>query len=189
MSGPSDIERTPRINWHVERLRRYVPLDAGADQLVHEHVDDQAIDLLTRAEATIHEATQTPEVRVVLLTGDAGHGKTRLCCALLELLGLDTITAAQAVRERADGRHDLAEVRSDVQLRIVKDISDFTPDDGAQLLRDSLVAEGRVTVVCANEGRLRDVVSRRLRSSAWCWNGSRMASIEEMPPRPPTSWL
>lgn len=160
MSGSADNERTPRVNRHVERLRRYVPLDAGADQLVHEHVDDQAIDLPTAAESTIHAATQTPDVRVVLLTGDAGHGKTRLCCALLELLGLDKATATQAVRERADGRHDLAEVRPDVQLRIVKDISDFNPDDGAQLLRDAITAEARVTVVCANEGRLRDVVSR-----------------------------
>jgi hypothetical protein len=150
-----------RVNRHVERLQRYIPLDAGADQLVHELVDvDEATELETRAEGSIHAAVLSPNVRVVLLTGDAGHGKTRLCCSLLERLGMEKMEAAEAVRARADGGENLWMLPDGQGLRIVKDISDVSPDEGARVLRRALQVPDQVSVVCANEGRLRDVASR-----------------------------
>jgi hypothetical protein len=161
MSTPH-IQPEFRINRHVERMQRYIPLDAGADQLVHELVDvEEAITIETRAENALLEGVMSPEIHLVLLTGDAGHGKTRLCCSLLERLGYDRLNAAETIRTSADGSHDLAEFPDRRQLRVIKDLSDFDPLDGAELVSIALGAERRVTVVCANEGRLRDVVSRR----------------------------
>jgi hypothetical protein len=159
---PAGLRTDYRVNALVERLQRYVPLDAGADQLVHEHVDvRESIDIETRADSALLEAVSRPESRLVLLTGDAGHGKTRLCCRLLESFRRDRIEAAQIVRDHALGMEDLDELPDGRTLRIVKDLSDFEPEEGAQAIADALDAPRRVTVVCVNEGRLRDIVSRR----------------------------
>jgi hypothetical protein len=151
-----------RVNRHVERMQRYIPLDAGADQLVHELVDvEEAVDLETVADHALLDGVQTPSMRIVLLTGDAGHGKTRLCCQLLERLGYGKREAADAIRDRSDGTEDLAAVQGGRALRVVKDLSDFDPEDGAEIVVQALETSERVTVICGNEGRLRDVVSRR----------------------------
>src|SRR4051794_34710114 len=143
-------------------MRRYIPLDAGADQLVHELVDvDDPVNIETRAEKALHEAVLRHDVRVILLTGDAGHGKTWLCARLLEHLGRTPAEAADAIRTTADGESDLAGLASGRSLRIVKDLSDFDTEDGAELVTQALNATTRVTVMCGNEGRLRDIVSRR----------------------------
>lgn len=147
-----------RVNSHVERLRRYIPLDAGADQLVHELVDlEEATEIPTRAEDAIHAVVQQPEVTVILLTGDAGHGKTRLCYRLLESLGLEKSEAAERIQQSGDGSAPVVNLEDRRELRIVKDLSDFSPEDGADILARALSADGRVTVICANEGRLREV--------------------------------
>lgn len=150
-----------KINSHVTRLGRYVPLDAGADQLVHEHVDvREATDIETAADDSLVEGVSSTDTRLVLLTGDAGHGKTRLCCRLLERLGIGRLEAAEAVREHGLGTSDLAELPDGRGLRVIKDVSDFDPAGGAEVIISALDAANRVTVVCVNEGRLRDIVSR-----------------------------
>lgn len=151
-----------RTNGLVERMRRYIPLDAGADQLVHELVDvREAVEIKTKADDSLLAGVRDPSMRLVLLTGDAGHGKTRLCCHLLEDLGIDKEVAAATINNEGTGGTDLLSLEDGRALRIVKDLSDVLPEEGAELVVEALDAHARVTVVCVNEGRLRDLVSKR----------------------------
>ena len=73
-----------QLNQHVERLAAYQPFDASFGQLYAEYVDTRQSDQLeTRAFDFVSEIIHDPNVRVVVLTGDAGHGKTHLCGRLI----------------------------------------------------------------------------------------------------------
>ena len=99
---------------------------------------------------------------MVVLTGDAGHGKTHLCGQLLSDLLEQPVDPALAAKLAADGTGDvdLALLESVRALRIIKDLSEFSPDAGAERLGSALRTEDCVTVVCANEGRLRSAAER-----------------------------
>lgn len=151
-----------QINDHVERLHRYLPFDASFDQIYEENrtardsleIETHALRYLTRI------LSEAPGL--IVLTGDAGHGKTHLCNRILrEHLGYDETTARQAVRERCDGRRlEPKEPDAGVRaLRIFKDFSEPTPEAARELLRDALTDDHCATVVCVNEGRLRSILA------------------------------
>lgn len=80
----------------------------------------------------------------VVLTGNAGTGKTAVAEAYCRALG--------AILPSDDRLIDIAPGR-----RVVKDLSGLPdPASRAATLRDALRAEGAQTLVCANEGVLRD---------------------------------
>lgn len=93
------------INKHVERLHRYLPFDASYDQIYEEnrHSDD-SLELDTAALRYLKEVL-TDGPCLILLTSDAGHGKTHLCSRLIhEYLGYNAEATRKAVREWGDGR-------------------------------------------------------------------------------------
>jgi hypothetical protein len=149
-------------NRHVSRLNGYLPLDAGASALFQEYVDpDDHPSLPTRALTYLEQVVSDgpTELRLLVLTGDAGHGKTHLCAKLLESRGYSALEAREALTTRCDGSHDLVELSACRSLRIVKDLSEFPVEQGAGILTRATASPATLTIVCANEGRLRSALA------------------------------
>jgi hypothetical protein len=147
-------------NEHVERLNQYVPFQPSFAQLYAEYVDTRHSDQLsTKAYSFVTSIIASSTARLIILTGDPGHGKTHLCGQLIKSLSNESDDVRSILKERGDGSRPVAKLPSGSELRIIKDLSELTPDIGAQRLAEALETDGRVTVVCANEGRLRRVVS------------------------------
>jgi hypothetical protein len=147
-------------NGTVERLYRYLPFDADASFLYEEYVQpDSRLEYEAQALRYVRRLCASPEVRLVVLTGNAGHGKTHLCRRMLEDRGYDSKTSMQRLREDPPGavRYGGAEGRS---LRIVKDLSEIPEGKAADLLANLAEDPDAIGLVCANEGKLRDVASR-----------------------------
>ncbi|MBT4511937.1 MAG: hypothetical protein HOC20_06995 [Chloroflexi bacterium] len=148
-------------NQHVERLKSHLPFDANSQQLYAEYADPEQTGLLaTRALVYVGELLTRQNTRMVVLTGDAGHGKTYLCRLLLEGMGYDKVEAKNELCEKGYGRHLFHPKENGGRpLRIIKDLSDFDEPTAAEILVEALADPDAVTLVCANEGRLRSVVA------------------------------
>ena len=149
-------------NDHVDRLHRYLPFDASHDQIYEENRrPGDSLEIETRALVYLKQVI-TDQTGLIILTGDAGHGKTHLCSRLIkDYLGYDPELARTTVRERCDGRElqPVAEFSGRRTLRIFKDFSEPTVDTARSLLADAVSDEGASTVVCVNEGRLRSILA------------------------------
>jgi len=151
----------PRINGHVGRLNRYLPFSAAHEQIYEEYqTGEDSLELQTVALEYAMRAV-SKGARCVVLTGDAGHGKTHLCRRLIEcVLGYDSPTSRELLKSHCNATQ-LVEHVSDQQhpsLRIHKDFSELDPLAAAALLERSAELSNEVLVVCANEGRLRAIV-------------------------------
>ena len=144
----------------VEELNGYQPVDADLSQAFFES-RTQSLVLTTVAAATLHRLVELPTARVVVLTGNAGHGKTHLCAQLVSDLSGDGEFDAASVKviEQGDGQQMILRLANGKPLRIIKDLSEFSHTEAIRLLREAVTTEG-VTVVCANEGRLRYCVDK-----------------------------
>jgi type II secretory pathway predicted ATPase ExeA len=73
-----------RTNFHVQRLHRFLPFDPSHEQIYEEYQkSEDSLELET--EALNYLLTILPKApRLVVLTGDAGHGKTHLCRRLID---------------------------------------------------------------------------------------------------------
>lgn len=149
------------VNAHVSRLRRYLPFDPGHAQIYEERSDPSQLRTIeTAASRTLEALVRDPETRLVVLTGDAGHGKTHLCRVALEsALGVEAAEAQGLLRERGDGAQEVGRVDNRA-LFVIKDLSELK-QSAAPRLEDAVASEDRVTLVCANEGKLREVVAER----------------------------
>lgn len=148
------------VNTHVTRLRRFQPFHPDSAELVYEQSDPKEPGFETVALGHLDTIVEDPRIRIIVLTGDAGHGKTSLCARLLERLGSTPVEAASLIRGQGDGSGAIATTRSGRPLRILKDLSDVTVGRGAALLAELLaVSDNTVSIVCANEGRLRRAVA------------------------------
>jgi hypothetical protein len=151
-----------KVNKHIKRLNRFLPFDPAHDQIYEEYqVTEDSLNLETQALSYAIEATRS-DARMIILTGDAGHGKTHLCRRLIEkLLGYDEDEARTLINTRCDGEHVIG--RSDGEhgprLRIFKDFSELGVDDAANRINSLAEDSSAITLICANEGRLRDVLS------------------------------
>ena len=149
-------------NEHVERLKLYQPFDAAFSQLFAEYVDTKSSDQLrTRALDYSLRAVTDPSCRLLVLTGDAGHGKTHLCGQLLQAIDPGIEDVRRSLDMATDGSSALASVGAGRALHLIKDLSELDQDIAAERLVEAANASDRTTIVCANEGRLREVVSRR----------------------------
>lgn len=151
-------------NSHVVRLHRFLPFSAAHDQIYEEYqTGDDRLDLETVSIDYTAEAIRSG-ARCVVLTGDAGHGKTHMCRRLLEpaLLGHAPEVARQHLLDSCNASV-LIPPASGVtapSLRIHKDLSEIQPPSrAARLLEESASMAGECLVVCANEGRLRAIVN------------------------------
>jgi len=159
-------------------MARFLPFDPSHDQIYEEYqVAKDSLDLDTIAYQYVLDAAKSG-ARVVVLTGDAGHGKTHLCRRVIEhFLGYDEVEARRLINEACDGRQIInAKSRASAAgaLRIFKDFSEFSPEIAASLLEGSN-SEDAVTIICANEGRLRAVLSS---SSAGAYCAELLKSFE-----------
>lgn len=152
------------INNHVERLHRFLPFDASYDQIYEENRrSDDSLELDTAALRYLTEVlTEAPQL--ILLTGDAGHGKTHLCSRLIHgYLGYTAEATREAVRQFGDGRVlEPCETRPESRnLRIYKDFSEFNIDKARGLLAEMATdrSDSSTSVVCVNEGRLRSILN------------------------------
>lgn len=150
------------VNGLVVRMHRFQPFDADSADLVFERQTDHnqpTFRVVTRD--YLLSVVERPTTRTVVLTGDAGHGKTSLCASLLEDLGASKVDAAASVERAGKYGHDpVGETRAGRPIFMLKDLSDFSASLGAQRLIDLLdpPADG-VAIICANEGQLRNCVS------------------------------
>ncbi|MEU0307289.1 MULTISPECIES: hypothetical protein [Streptomyces] len=157
------------VNKHVERIRRYQPFDVATSEMVYETQADwtqpqfPVVTLDYLLSAIERQATKT-----IVLTGDAGHGKTSLCASLLAKLraGDEPITpdVRKAVflglSEAIGASRPVGRTRSGRPLYILSDLSELSPQAGAHKLVELLDPPDKgIAIICANEGQLRKCVA------------------------------
>lgn len=155
--------KEPRINVHVSRLNRFLPFSVSHDQIYEEYqTDENGLTLETEACEYVKRALHSG-ARFIVLTGDAGHGKTHLCRKLLDTyLGYDLAESRAMLLSDCDGNHAIAP-KSDssnlISLRVHKDFSEIDPESAATFIEKYGNSSSEALVLCANEGRLRAVIS------------------------------
>jgi len=152
------------ISKHVERLHRYLPFSPVHEQIYEEYQrSDDALDLETCALRYLLRAAHE-NASLVVLTGDAGHGKTHLCRRLLQdHLGYTQAEARKLLNDSCDGRKSISHKSGDAAvtpLRIYKDFSEFSIERAVEEIVSAVDIDGELVIVCANEGRLRAVLER-----------------------------
>jgi hypothetical protein len=152
------------INIHIARLHRFLPFSSAHDQIYEEYqTGEDNLDLNTIAIDYAIDAIRNG-AKCVILTGDAGHGKTHMCRRLLEkgLLGYDSEQARKLLQTNCDAQAAIppADGKQATSLRIHKDLSEVQPpSQAAKLFEDAINKPGECLIVCANEGRLRAIIN------------------------------
>jgi hypothetical protein len=153
----------PKVNSHVTRLNRHLPFTPAHDQIYEEYqTDKDSLDFKTQALDYLLKAVNSG-AKIVVLTGDAGHGKTHLCRRILtEYLGYSSLESRDLLLKKCDGLSEIPPLdpgSGKKPLRIHKDFSELGVDNAAGFLEKISDGSESVTVVCANEGRLRAVIT------------------------------
>ena len=143
-------------------MDRYLPFSPTHDQIYEEYQrSDDALNLETRALEYIKHMAAS-DAQVIVLTGDAGHGKTHLCRRLLEdHLGYTEDEARALINGKCDGANAIgyADGATDTRhLRIYKDFSELSPHLASEHVERAVAEPSVLTVICANEGRLRVIL-------------------------------
>ncbi|GEL96332.1 ATP-binding protein [Cellulomonas composti] len=148
------------VNGHVSRLRRFQPFQPDSAELIYEQTDPTEQSFRVSTLSYLEELIERPQTRLIVLTGDAGHGKTSLCARLLEQLGRTPLGAADAIRDLGDASAPVAQTKAGRPLSLLVDLSALETDPASALLVELLEspADG-VAIVCANEGHLRSSVA------------------------------
>ncbi|MFC9482788.1 P-loop NTPase family protein [Streptomyces griseus] len=156
------------VNKHVQRIRRYQPFDVDASEAIYEQADRTQSPYPVVTLEYLVSAIEQPTVKTIVLTGDAGHGKTSLCANLLAELRMGGETVPSDVRRAVfsellkdgDAGRPVALTRSGRPLYILRDLSELSLQAGAQKLVELLDPPGNgVAIICANEGQLRKCVA------------------------------
>jgi hypothetical protein len=152
-----------KVNSHVLRLNRHLPFTAAHDQIYEEYAkDSDTLDINTKALQYLVSAVNRG-AKLIILTGDAGHGKTHLCRRLLEeYLGYESVDARKLLLSSCDGTVEITNTAQKTPrspLRIHKDFSELDIGEAAKFLESTSLDNDYVTVICANEGRLRAVIT------------------------------
>lgn len=157
------------VNKHVQRIRRYQPFDVDTSEMVYELQADwtqpqfPVVTLDYLLNAIERQTTKT-----IVLTGDAGHGKTSLCASLLAKLRAGDEPITPDVRKavffelsKAKGASlPVGRTHSGRPLYILSDLSELSPQAGAHKLVELLDPPGEgIAIICANEGQLRKCVA------------------------------
>lgn len=148
------------VNSHVSRLRRFQPFQPDSAELIYEQTDPSEQSFRVSTLGYLEQLIELPETRLIVLTGDAGHGKTSLCARLLEELGRTPQEAAEVIRVLGDASAPAAHTKAGRPLTLLVDLSALETDPASALLVDLLEppTDG-VAIVCANEGHLRSSVA------------------------------
>jgi hypothetical protein len=145
-------------NGHVDRLHRYLPFSPSHDQIYEEYQSSEdALNLKTEALDYLEGAINSG-AKLIILTGDAGHGKTHLCRRLLEKhFDYSQEEAREIINELCDGNALIGVNTGKAPLRIYKDFSEMTVGVASEQIEMETNSKS-VTIICANEGRLRAVL-------------------------------
>jgi len=146
----------------IRAMNRYIPFDADSGSLYEEHVslEDAPPSYHTKTLEFVLAALSDDATSLIVLTGDAGHGKTHLCRRVIELG--DEYEPGEALRRMESDREGRTPIHLPGvgrEVRIIKDLSEFPEDHGAELLISILEDAERVGLVCANEGLLRSITN------------------------------
>lgn len=157
------------VNKHVQRIRSYQPFDVDTSEMIYERADRTQSLFRVATLDYLLSAIESPNIKTIVLTGDAGHGKTSLCASLLSELWVDGEAIPSDVRKRAvfnelteagDASRSLGRTRSGRPLYILRDLSELDAQAGAQKLVELLdPPDEGVAIICANEGQLRACVA------------------------------
>lgn len=150
-----------KTNAHVERLQRYLPFNPAHDQIYEEYQNSKdSLSLDTKALKYLVQSMNNLETSLIILTGDAGHGKTHLCRRLLEEHhGYSQDEARGLINSECDGTH-VIKAKNDARSIIVhKDFSELDLETAAKLIEKSFEPTTPAMIICANEGRLRAVLA------------------------------
>jgi hypothetical protein len=158
------LEVTPddTVNGFVAYLNRYTTVspeqEAAFDEFSSQTDPPSGIklQLQTKVENFIRDRFSSPNPPSIILTGNAGDGKTYLCRQVIETF------SGQSVTDWTD-HTDWCVERGSLTMRVVKDLSEISEDSGSEILRELnrnlQTQEPRfVFLVAANEGRLRSVL-------------------------------
>jgi hypothetical protein len=153
-----------KTNRTVERLHSYIPFNPSHAEIYEEHQKESFVHADTAAEVWLADRLKRGEqpTSLVVLTGDAGHGKTHLVRHLLKRLGWEE-DLSEVLQYRCKGEPlNIGEYT----LAIHKDLSEMDPPEAAALLK-STEELPHPLIVCVNEGRLRAMLSSEaLRNTA-----------------------
>jgi hypothetical protein len=149
------------MNPFVSHLSRYTTAspdhEAAFDEYISESEDAERYPLVvrTRVEGYLRDRLKGPQQPSIVLTGNAGDGKTYLCRSILSAYGHTPGSQMQGVTRLDIGG---------TSLTVVKDLSELGSEAGTQVLRDVSAAVshrgcGEAYLVAANEGRLRDLLT------------------------------
>jgi len=148
----------------VSYLNRYTTAspehEAAFDEFISQTAPPSGVRLRleTKTEQFVRSQFQRERPPSIILTGNAGDGKTYLCRQIIESF------TGQPVADWGD--HTDWPIKHDkLTLRVVKDLSEMGSEAGVSVLRDlaiELAKEQPATVflIAANEGRLRDLLGR-----------------------------
>ena len=150
----------PRKNRTVERLVGHIPFNPNHSEIYEEYQQETFLHVETKAMTFLTERLLNPDhgqrPRLVLLTGDAGHGKTHLVRHLLEKLEIPRSDLLDTLQNRCKGEPIELETG---RIAIHKDLSEMNSNRAAALLDEGLEREDCPLIVCVNEGRLRAMLS------------------------------
>lgn len=112
------------------------------------------LEIETRVEEFLKERFSGRRPSSVILTGNAGDGKTYLCRRIFEAFSGEETPIEWGDDSQVTVRRD------GLELRLVKDLSEIDQQEGERVLRDLQTAsgpqdQGPVFLIAANEGRLR----------------------------------
>jgi hypothetical protein len=146
------------INPFVDYLSRYTTAspdhEAAFDEFLAQAPPPAAgpLRLTTKVEAFLRACFQRPEPPSIILTGNAGDGKTYLCRQIVAAFSGEQSVAWDALAERPIER-------GDARLHVVKDLSELGDARGHAVLTGLAASLGAGAkdryLIAANEGRLR----------------------------------
>jgi len=117
----------PKVNSNVERMNRHLPFTPSHEQIYEEYQKDtDVLNIETNALKYLISAV-LDGAKFIVLTGDAGHGKTHLCRRLIEkYLKIDSSEARKILLEKCDGVQLIKnpDNTTSLPLRIHKDFSE-----------------------------------------------------------------
>lgn len=160
---------TEEGNSFVEFLNRYTTVSSNHEAAFDEYISqdegryiepESELQLKTKTEEYVRGRFKEGRPVSVILTGNAGDGKTYLCRKIIEEF------ANEKIREWSEDDLDYSLMENGHTLRVVKDISEVNEEHGGEILTDlnaTLANDETDTffLIAANEGRLRAILSDR----------------------------
>ena len=152
----------------VDYLNRYTTTssehEAAFDEFISQSVLPESVQplrLKTKIEGFLNECFQRDQPASIILTGNAGDGKTYLCRQIIETLTGEELSHWE---DHLDWRIE----RPGFSLRVVKDLSEMDEAAGKAVVIDLAEAfrdenDPTCFLIAANEGRLRAVLSEDAR--------------------------